>query len=150
LTTYRQTVYFSYLFFQLYSHKDLYADGGSDVQKSVKYAKHSKSKDDVTAPSASRSSQADLEANNTEEKKVKEEEDIEIPQLSVVAAVSTLIIVTVVRAVSCLPPVPSTVFISVPVRRGHCGMARGFYRWTHEFWTYQQRVCWDYFAAYRW
>lgn len=99
-STYYLAVYFSYLFFQLSTHKALYEDSSSDVAKSTKYP--SKKSLFTDAPTATTSVNSDPEAAVTHEQE-KEEEEEEAPKLTVWMTVGLLVIVTVVSLLArCL------------------------------------------------
>ncbi|KAA1467467.1 calcium/proton exchanger [Dentipellis sp. KUC8613] len=84
-------IYGAYLFFQLFSHKNLYEDTHPNVQKSVRYApRHEKAHTEpVTETSVS-----DPEAP------AEEEEEEEKPQMSVPMTIGLLVVVTVLVAVT--------------------------------------------------
>lgn len=95
------SVYFSYLFFQLYSHATLYEDSSDDVMKSKKYAPRPKKikKDEASSPMSPTASTAvdghgSVEAQEVEH--TEEEEEVEEPQMSVYMALGLLAVVTVV------------------------------------------------------
>ncbi|TFY61310.1 hypothetical protein EVG20_g7102 [Dentipellis fragilis] len=84
-------IYGAYLFFQLFSHKNLYEDTHPNVQKSVRYApRHEKAN---TEP-VTESTVSDPEAH------VEEEEEEEKPQMSVPMTIGLLVVVTVLVAVT--------------------------------------------------
>ena len=123
------TVYGCYLVFQLFSHKDLYADNHKDNFVSTRYAprekKQKKNKKGEKAaangeangdpsnvpsdapnmvastrsdsPEPSTAYEHDLEAAPTTVPK-EEEEEVEIPQMSVPLTIGLLVVVTVVSA----------------------------------------------------
>lgn len=115
--TYISIVYGSYLFFQLFSHKDLYQDKHADVAKSVQYAPRrtfkqtmadrsdkkaeKQAKKDGTwvepDPNAVNLSAVDTEAQAGEVEE--EEEEIEVPQMGVAMTIGLLVVVTVVCSV---------------------------------------------------
>ncbi|KIK63139.1 hypothetical protein GYMLUDRAFT_41459 [Collybiopsis luxurians FD-317 M1] len=81
-------IYFSYLFFQLYSHATLYSD-----ETAIQSTPYAKKKD--TDPTAN----ADLEQNQATVEKPEEEEE-ESPQMSLFTTIVLLVIVTVLVAVT--------------------------------------------------
>jgi len=89
-------IYASYLFFQLYSHATLYGDQSGDVIKSTKYApreKKGKHGERSTSPTT-------VVSPDIENGAPKEEEDEEVPQLSLYMTIGLLAVVTVFVAVT--------------------------------------------------
>ncbi|KII89906.1 hypothetical protein PLICRDRAFT_570256 [Plicaturopsis crispa FD-325 SS-3] len=80
-------IYGSYLYFQLFSHKSLYEDSedNQDRQKTVRYA--------PKPPKAPKKKVANGDAEAHVEKE--EEEDVEVPQMSVGVTIGLLVFVTV-------------------------------------------------------
>jgi len=102
-------IYGSYLFFQLFSHKNLYDDKHPNVQKSVKYVPRNSGSDKEQRPGSdqptaegavtvirSRGGVSDPEAARIEG----EEEEEEQPQMSVQMTIAMLVVVTVLVAVT--------------------------------------------------
>ncbi|KAJ7707775.1 Sodium/calcium exchanger protein-domain-containing protein [Mycena rosella] len=87
-------IYGSYLFFQLYSHATLYGDQSGDVIKSTKYTPRPKK--------AKHGEPADANGNLaiTDAENAQEEEEEEVPQLSLYMTLGLLAVVTVIVAVT--------------------------------------------------
>jgi Ca2+:H+ antiporter len=106
LTIFIPLVYLCYLVFQLFSHKDLYADDHSDVQESVPYnakltkrlhinqrrnsaASPPRPSNDAIDPGSSQRDLRSVEAGP-------EEDDAEAPQMGLQTTVALLAVITVV------------------------------------------------------
>ncbi|KAJ7494674.1 Sodium/calcium exchanger protein-domain-containing protein [Mycena galericulata] len=89
-------IYGSYLFFQLYSHATLYGNQSGDIIKSTKYeprgAKHGAAAADTNAVSGT----TDVENGARKD----DEEDEEVPELSLYMTLGLLAVVTVIVAVT--------------------------------------------------
>ncbi|KAJ7773205.1 calcium/proton exchanger [Mycena metata] len=92
-------LYASYLFFQLYSHATLYANNSGDIIKSTKYAPRNKTNAADTEATATGVS-TDAEGSPQEVEHAEDEEEEEIPQLSLYMTLGLLAVVTVVVAVT--------------------------------------------------
>ena len=104
MTIFTFLVYLCYLVFQLFSHKNLYDDHGSDVQQSVAYptnvAKVAK-RLHISNPPASRSppptdpvtDPAQRDAHSVE---AGPEEEVEKPEMCLQTTIGLLVVVTVV------------------------------------------------------
>ncbi|SRR5712671_5016920 len=106
LTIFTPLVYLCYLVFQLFSHKNLYADDHSDVQESVAYpaklakrlhinqrrnsaASPPRPSNDAIDPGSSQRDVRSLEAGP-------EEDDAEVPQMGIQTTIALLAVITVV------------------------------------------------------
>ena len=123
------TVYGSYLVFQLFSHKDLYDDNHPDIFKSTKYQRRLRGNAEAAVPlnritsgsltgsppSTPSAGHQELPANGDAEstpasQPPSEAEEVEIPQMSVPLTIGLLAVVTVVSPAGLLEsrtPVPS-------------------------------------------
>jgi len=103
-------IYLCYLVFQLFSHKNLYADDHSDVQESVAYpprlakrlhinqrrnsaASPHRPSNDAIDPGSSQRDVRSVEAGT-------EEDDAEVPQMGIQTTIALLAVITVVVAVT--------------------------------------------------
>jgi Ca2+:H+ antiporter len=90
MTIFTSLVYLCYLVFQLFSHKNLYDDGHSDVQRSTNYPDNVAKR--LRLPASRSPLPADVEARS-EAGTVEEEEK---PQMSIRMTIALLLVVTVV------------------------------------------------------
>jgi Ca2+:H+ antiporter len=105
ITTFTFLVYFCYLIFQLFSHKNLYDDYHEDVQQSVAYpssvAKRLHVPDRKIPPASSSPPPTDgvMDPGQRDARSLEaglEEEEIEEPEMGLQTAIILLIVVTVV------------------------------------------------------
>jgi Ca2+:H+ antiporter len=100
LTIFIPLVYLCYLVFQLFSHKDLYADDHSDVQESVPYnAKLTKRLHIAASPPRPSNDAIDPGSSQRDLRSVEagpEEDDAEAPQMGLQTTIALLAVITVV------------------------------------------------------
>jgi len=94
-------IYLSYIYFQLFSHKNLYNDENSTRPETVRYAAHDgPSRTEVAKAKARRALHIAPKRTDTEQQEPEKEEVPAEPELSLAMAIGLLVVVTILVAVT--------------------------------------------------